>query len=389
MSFRLGDKLATFRVFVQSPIPNLSRAQEVIRPLENAQPMGNWAGAPTVAAIRLGGETWFALAWRDRKPLNPAERDQTRGVGTRVIMARTPQLLKALSGEQRGRALTLSRPDDAQSVERPALFQTSDALVHVITCNARRDDLPLPWSKDWWNLEHTFRPEDLLAGGGDLSKVRPFQIREVFADLVERNGDNSPREAFKDPVVKQVGERLHAMVTSHRLTVAGHEEHMKTAHFVSTDDGKTWQRRADILLPKDGTFYAHGARITDFEVSPKTGRVMVFFDGRPTTGTTDKREITGVAFGDLEHGLVAVATPAAYVEGSDPSVRYLTSVRHHGRTHCWFERANPDGSHSTFHFSRPSPHLFNVPQAFKRAFAAKGVKDIWPDLDAGGSSKTV
>jgi hypothetical protein len=286
-------------------LPDLDRC-EVVVPAPGSGP-GNWSGAASAVVV----DDEVHLAYRVRRPLNSG-----RGVSTVVARSRDGVHFQPVCE-------VLRDGFGAESFERPVVLRLPDGRWRLYLSCAT------PGSKHWWvEAVDADRPEDLPRG-----------VRTVVLP-------GSDTTAVKDPVIRvDDAGRWHAWICEHPLGEPGEEDRMSTAYH-SSDEGLVWKRHATVLGPREGTWDARGARVSDVvSLEP----LVVLYDGRPRADD-NWHETTGVARalarGDPAARLVADPDPPLRSHHSDGACRYATSVTlPDGTRRYYLEVARPDGAH--------------------------------------------
>jgi hypothetical protein len=206
----------------------------------------------------------------------------------------------------------------AESFERPVLTRTAGGWRLYLSCAT-------PGSKHWW-IEAVDAETVAALPRGRRTMVFPGDEGSV---------------AVKDPVIVRDGALWHAWVCEHPLDLPGHEDRMSSSYWRSAD-GLVWERRSTALVPRQASWDARGARITDvLSLDP----LVVLYDGR-ARADQNWCEVTGVATGSLGEPLEAADDPALRSPFSDGAARYAAHVTMpDGSVRFYLELARPDGAH--------------------------------------------
>jgi len=285
-----------------------SEAVVLVEP-EDPRP-GGWAGGPS--ALLVDGVWW--LAYRLRRPV----------------------------GEGRGYANVLARSDDgvtfaevarierdafaAESLERPCLVHTPDGRWRAYVSCAT------PGTKHW-------RVELLEA---DTVEGLPAATPETVLP-------GSATEAWKDPVVRRVGDRWHLWASVHPLDDRDATDRMTTEHATSAD-GRSWAHEGTALAGTPGTWDARGVRFATVLLGPggvDDPATWALYDGRASEAE-NWEERTGLARATGAGGRFTADPDGPLLQSPNAphGLRYADAVPlPDGSTRWFYEATRPDGAH--------------------------------------------
>jgi hypothetical protein len=285
-----------------------TEAQVVAAP-EDPRP-GAWIGAPS--AVLADGVWW--LACRLRRPVG-----EGRGYGN--VLARSDdgvafEPVASLSAEAFG----------AESLERPALVRTPEGAWRLYVSCAT------PGTKHW--------RIDLLEAGtvADLAGAPP---RTVLP--------GSATEAWKDPVIRRVGDRWHLWASVHPLDDPDATDRMTTEHATSSD-GRSWTREGTALAGTPGTWDARGVRFATVLLGPggiDDPATWALYDGRASEAE-NWEERTGLARATGAGGRFAAEPDGPLLQNPHPphGLRYADAVAlPDGGVRWFYEATRADGAH--------------------------------------------
>jgi hypothetical protein len=271
---------------------------------------GGWAGGPSALLV---DDVWW-LAYRLRRPV----------------------------GEGRGYANVIARSDDgvtfeevtrierdafaAESLERPSLVHTPDGRWRAYVSCAT------PGTKHW-RVE--LLEADTVEG---LPGARPETVLP-----------GSATEAWKDPVIRRVGDRWHLWASVHPLGDPDATDRMATEHATSVD-GRSWTREGTALAGTPGTWDARGVRFATVLVGPggvDDPATWALYDGRASEAE-NWEERTGLARATGTGGRFAADPDGPLLQSpyAPHGLRYADAVPLPGGSTRWFyEATRPDGAH--------------------------------------------
>jgi hypothetical protein len=271
---------------------------------------GGWAGGPS--ALHVDGVWW--LAYRLRRPVG-------EGRGYANVIARSSD---GVTFEQVAR---ISRDDfGADSLERPALVHTPEGRWRLYVSCA------IPGTKGWRiDLLEAAAVEDLPAAAAET--VLPV----------------GAAGAWKDPVVRLVGDSWHLWASVHPLDDPDATDRMSTEHATS-DDGRTWSHEGTALGGTPGTWDARGVRFATVLLGPggvDDPATWALYDGR-ATAAENWEERTGLARATGAGGRFTADPDGPLLQSPhEPhGLRYADAVALPDGTTRWFyEATRPDGAH--------------------------------------------
>jgi hypothetical protein len=285
-----------------------SEAVVLVEP-EDPRP-GGWAGGPS--ALLVDGVWW--LAYRLRRPVG-----EGRGFANVVARSEDGVTFEEVARIERDAFA-------AESLERPSLVHTPDGRWRAYVSCAT------PGTKHW-------RVELLEAGTVEgLPGAPPETVLP-----------GSATEAWKDPVIRRVGDRWHLWASVHPLDDPDATDRMTTEHATSAD-GRSWTPDGTALAGTPGTWDARGVRFATVLVGrggvddPAT---WALYDGRASEAE-NWEERTGLARATGSGGRFAADPDGPLLQSphAPHGLRYADAVRLPDGTTRWFyEATRPDGAH--------------------------------------------
>ena len=285
-----------------------SEAVVLVEP-EDPRP-GGWAGGPS--ALLVDGVWW--LAYRLRRPVG-------EGRGFANVIARSED---GVTFEEVAR---IDRDSfAAESLERPSLVHAPEGRWRAYVSCAT------PGTKRW-------RVELLEAGTVEgLPGARPETVLP-----------GSATEAWKDPVLRRVGDRWHLWASVHPLDDPDATDRMTTEHATSTD-GRSWTPEGTALAGTPGTWDARGVRFATVLVGPggvDDPATWALYDGRASEAENWEAR-TGLARATGSGGRFAADPDGPLLQSphAPHGLRYADAVPLPDGTTRWFyEATRPDGAH--------------------------------------------
>lgn len=186
---------------------------------------------------------------------------------------------------------------------------------------------------------------------------RGFDVRDRVPVLLP---ESIGAEGVKDPYIVLIGGMYYMYLSvAARLESQQHSEEelhgtgdifntgLTRAYtgLATSPDGRRFQWHGPVIEPKQGTWYAYGARIA--AVLPAGPLFAAFFDGTADV-EQNYEEQTGIAVGTSprDYEIVSVTEPAMSSPWATGSLRYMDAVPVNDRVwRFYYEYAREDGAH--------------------------------------------